>query len=135
MRLRALGIAALAVVMPATVLSALDLPGHLVVNSDLTAAVRTAAAAQQFSGRMNGYLTLCGDSLEKGAGIEALNVALFVADQETMTGKATLGKPTGVVGFSATTDSDKRQRLRYDAASRSLVAWSKGGSTCRSSPR
>lgn len=126
MSLRALRIATLLFALPAAAVSARDLPGHLVINGDLTAVFKTPEGAQQFGGRMNGYLTLSGESLEKGARIEALNVALFGVDQQMVTGKATRGKPTGVVGFSAIANEEKRQSLRYDAGSRSLVGKVRG---------
>ncbi len=126
MRLRILVLPALAVALSAASLSAHELPGHLVLNGDLSAVLKTAEGAQQFSGRMNGYFTVSGESLEKGVRIEALNVALFGVDQQAVTGKATRGKPTGVVGFSAIADGDKRQSLRYDPQSRVLVGKVRG---------
>lgn len=118
--------AALAALLPALSVSAHEWPGHLVVNGDVTAVLETADGPRQYSGRMNGYLTLSSESMENGARIEALNVALFGVDQRAMTGRTVRGKPTGVVGFSAVTGGDDGQRLRYDPQNRSLVGRVKG---------
>jgi hypothetical protein len=113
-------ICALALVLP-SLLFANELPGHMVLNGDLTAVIKTAEGAQQLSGRMNAYLSLSDESLESGVSVEALNVALFGVDQKMLTGKETVGKPTGVVGFAAIASGEKRQRLQYDPKTRSLV--------------
>lgn len=115
-------IAAFALALPTTGLAAHELPGHLVLNGDLTAVVRTAEGGSlEVSGRMNAYLVLSRQSFEDGAQVEALNVALFGVDQQALTGRPVRGKPTGVVGFIAVSEESKRQRLRYDPQSRALV--------------
>lgn len=118
--------AALAATLPALTLAAQEYPGHLLVNGDVTAVVDAPDGARHYSGRMNGYLTLRGESMDDGASVEALNVALFGVDQETMTGRAVRGKPTGVVGFSASAEGRERQRLRYDPRRRALVGQVRG---------
>lgn len=122
MRRLARVIAAFALALPTTGLAAHELPGHMVLNGDLNAVVKTVEGASlEVSGRMNAYLVLSGQSFEDGAQVEALNVALFGVDQEALTGKRVRGKPTGVVGFIAVSEEGKRQRLRYDPQSGALA--------------
>lgn len=118
--------AALAATLPALTLSAHEWPGHMVVDGDVTAVVETAEGRQQYGGRMNGYFTLSGESMEDGARVEALNVALFGVDQAAMTGRTVRGKPTGVVGFTASAEGGERQHLRYDPQRGILVGRVKG---------
>lgn len=126
MRSRALQLTAVVLGLSAAAAAGHELPGHVVINGDVTATIKTAEGSQQLSGRMNGYLTLSGPSLEKGARVEALNVALFGVDQALMTGREAREKPTGVVGFSAVRIEGERQALRYDARTRSLVGEVRG---------
>lgn len=126
MRTRSLIMAALVLALSATTLAAHELPGHLVINGDVSASLRSADGQQrQYGGRMNGYLILGGESFED-VRVEALNIALFGVHQQAMTGRATRSKPTGVVGFSALAEGERRQTLRYDPQSRTLVGKLRG---------
>ncbi len=118
---RALWIFGLTFVVGSALVSAHEVPGHLVLNGDVTATVETPDGEQTLTGRMNAYLILREGSMDDGVRVEALNVAFFGVDQRAMTGRAVRGKPTGVVGFATTGDGNERQRLRYDPRRRALV--------------
>ena len=83
--LRIILICAIALTVPA-VLCAREIPGHMVLNGDVTAVMKTPEGAQQFSGRLSGYLSLNDQSFENVT-IEAFNIALFGVDQRMITGK------------------------------------------------
>lgn len=120
-------ILALALGVPAAHLAAHELPGHMVLNGDVTAVVKSAdGASLEASGRMSAHLVLLRQSWEAGALVEGFNVALFGVDQPALSGRATRGKPTGVVGFTAALEEGKRQELRYDPQSRALVGTIRG---------
>lgn len=118
---RVLWIFGVTLVLGSTLVSAHEVPGHLVVNGDITATVETPDGEQTLTGRMNAYFILRGGSMDDGVRVEALNVAFFGVDQRALTGREVRGKPTGVVGFSTTAEGDDRQRLQFDPRRRALV--------------